>query len=82
VGSTSHPRVRLNKLCKMAGFVYAAVSHQWRFWSFKPAKPINVTNSIRSLRLAGGEMSQAELAGHVGVNHRSSPSRKAGTPVV
>ncbi len=34
-------------------------------------KPTRVTNSIRSLRFAQGEMSQAELAGHIGVTRQT-----------
>jgi putative transcriptional regulator len=35
------------------------------------AKPTKVTNSIRSLRFAQGEMTQAELAGHIGVTRQT-----------
>ena len=34
-------------------------------------KPTKVTNSIRSLRFAQGEMTQAELAGHIGVTRQT-----------
>lgn len=34
-------------------------------------KPTKVTNSIRSLRFAQGEMSQAELARHIGVTRQT-----------
>jgi putative transcriptional regulator len=34
-------------------------------------KPTRVTNSIRSLRFAGGEMTQAELADRVGVTRQT-----------
>ncbi len=35
------------------------------------AKPTKVTNSIRSLRFAQGEMTQADLAGHIGVTRQT-----------
>ena len=34
-------------------------------------KPTRVTNSIRSLRFANGEMTQADLAGRVGVTRQT-----------
>jgi putative transcriptional regulator len=34
-------------------------------------KPTKVTNSIRSIRFAHGEMTQAELAGHIGVTRQT-----------
>jgi len=34
-------------------------------------KPTNVTNSIRSLRFANGEMTQAELAERIGVTRQT-----------
>ncbi|MEV6041403.1 helix-turn-helix transcriptional regulator [Nonomuraea sp. NPDC052116] len=34
-------------------------------------KPTKVTNSIRALRFAGGEMTQAELAERVGVTRQT-----------
>ncbi|WP_283137782.1 helix-turn-helix transcriptional regulator [Rhizohabitans arisaemae] len=34
-------------------------------------KPTKVTNSIRALRFAHGEMTQAELAKHVGVTRQT-----------
>lgn len=34
-------------------------------------KPTRVTNAIRSLRFAHGEMTQAELADRVGVTHQT-----------
>ena len=34
-------------------------------------KPTKVTNSIRSLRFAHGEMTQAELANHIGVTRQT-----------
>jgi putative transcriptional regulator len=34
-------------------------------------KPTRVTNSIRTLRFANGEMTQAELAEHVGVTRQT-----------
>lgn len=34
-------------------------------------KPTRVTNSIRALRFAHGEMTQAELAGRVGVTRQT-----------
>ena len=34
-------------------------------------KPTKVTNSIRSLRFAHGEMTQAELAGRIGVTRQT-----------
>lgn len=34
-------------------------------------KPTKVTNSIRELRFAAGEMTQAELAGKVGVTRQT-----------
>ncbi len=34
-------------------------------------KPTNVTNSIRALRFANGEMTQAELGGRVGVTRQT-----------
>lgn len=35
------------------------------------AKPTRVTNEIRALRFATGEMTQAELAGRVGVTRQT-----------
>lgn len=35
------------------------------------AKPTRVTNSIRALRAAHGEMTQADLAGRVGVTRQT-----------
>ena len=35
------------------------------------AKPTKVTNSIRSLRFAANEMTQAELADHVGMTRQT-----------
>ena len=34
-------------------------------------KPTHVTNSIRALRFAAGEMTQADLAGRVGVTRQT-----------
>jgi putative transcriptional regulator len=34
-------------------------------------KPTRVTNSIRALRFAHGEMTQAELADHIGVTRQT-----------
>ncbi len=34
-------------------------------------KPTRVTNSIRALRLAHGEMTQADLAGRIGVTRQT-----------
>lgn len=34
-------------------------------------KPTRVTNSIRSLRFAHGEMTQADLADHIGVTRQT-----------
>jgi len=34
-------------------------------------KPTRVTNSIRALRFAGGEMTQAELADRIGVTRQT-----------
>jgi putative transcriptional regulator len=34
-------------------------------------KPTRVTNSIRALRFANGEMTQAELADHIGVTRQT-----------
>ena len=34
-------------------------------------KPTRVTNSIRALRFAHGEMTQAELAEHIGVTRQT-----------
>jgi putative transcriptional regulator len=34
-------------------------------------KPTKVTNSIRALRFANGEMTQAELADHIGVTRQT-----------
>jgi putative transcriptional regulator len=34
-------------------------------------KPTRVTNSIRTLRFAHGEMTQAELADHIGVTRQT-----------
>jgi putative transcriptional regulator len=34
-------------------------------------KPTNVTNAIRSLRFANGEMTQAELAARIGVTRQT-----------
>jgi len=35
------------------------------------SKPTKITNSIRALRFAHGEMTQAELAGRVGVTRQT-----------
>ena len=35
------------------------------------AKPTRVTNEIRALRFAAGEMTQAELADHVGLTRQT-----------
>jgi putative transcriptional regulator len=34
-------------------------------------KPTRITNSIRALRFANGEMTQADLAAHVGVTRQT-----------
>ena len=34
-------------------------------------KPTKITNNVRSLRFANGEMTQAELAEHVGVTRQT-----------
>ncbi|GIJ45967.1 transcriptional regulator [Virgisporangium aliadipatigenens] len=34
-------------------------------------KPTKITNSIRALRFANGEMTQADLAAHVGVTRQT-----------
>ena len=36
-----------------------------------PGKPTRITNSIRALRFAHGEMTQAQLAGRIGVTRQT-----------
>ena len=36
-----------------------------------PSKPTRITNSIRALRFAHGEMTQAQLAEHIGVTRQT-----------
>jgi putative transcriptional regulator len=35
------------------------------------SKPTRITNSIRALRFTHGEMTQAQLAGHIGVTRQT-----------